>query len=125
MTKAGTKQLEHLSDGVGQAQKSITVPAKGIFSSLKSGFGAFFAELKNGESASKALAGQIKGLLSPVGALATGLTILGALAMTCWNKMTLSAEAYAAKLSKATEKAREKREETEKRIQATRKCIAQ
>lgn len=96
-----------------------------MFSSFQNGFKAFVNELKNGESASKALATQLKGILSPVGLLAAGLTAVGSLVVTCWNKMTLSAEGYAEKLASATRKAEKEREETEKRIQSTKEYLAQ
>lgn len=110
--------------GTGEKIKNITIPAKGMFASLKSGFAAFRDELKNGDSVAKTLASHVKGIFSPVGILITGFTAVGALAVTCWNKMTLSAEAYAGKLAKATEEAKKKREETEKRIQKTKEYLS-
>ena len=113
--KAVASETEKTGNNMAAADKT----SQGFFSSFKSGAGGAFEELKDGNGALKEMAGGLKGLLSPLGALCAGFVFLAGLVKECWDKMSMSAEEYAAKLTKAADNAiLSSQKETERTLKA-------
>lgn len=113
--KAVASETEKTGNNMAAADKT----SQGFFSSFKSGAEGAFEELKDGNGALKEMAGGLKGLLSPLGVLCAGFVFLAGLVKECWDKMSMSAEEYAAKLTKAADNAiLSSQKETERTLKA-------
>ena len=108
--KAETKGADTAIVKTGKEMKNITIPAETFGTKAKSAFKNVWKELSDGEGLLKNLTGALKGVLSPIGAIALGFAALGKLAADIWNRMTLSAAEYLEQTSRAADAAGKKRE---------------